>query len=122
MERYARTKSTEVINRARKAFFDDSEIVPAYQYSAIIDGRTTNICAGLHGKIFDKDKAPTPPLHFNCRSTLIPVTRFEKFKVDKTRNTSGSVKLKGGAEVAISGPSNIDAFIDEKIGEGFSRN
>ena len=27
----------------------------------------------LDGQIFDYNKGPTPPQHFNCRSTTVPV-------------------------------------------------
>lgn len=104
LERYARTKLTEVMNRARKEAFEETGVVTAYQFSAIMDDRVSEICGGLHGCIFDKDDAPTPPLHFNCRSVLIPITKYESYKV--TNSTEGM---------------NIDKFIDEYIGEGFSR-
>lgn len=104
LERYARTKHTEVMNKARRTFFDESEVVAAYQYSAILDDVTTEICRSLDGKIFLKDDAPTPPLHFNCRSLLVPITKYEKFKPTET--------IKG---------MSPDEFIDENIGKGFSK-
>jgi len=108
-ERYARTKFTEAMNRGRLAFFETSPDIAAYQYSAIMDGSTTVICSGLHGKIFKRGTEPVPPMHFNCRSTLIPITRFEQFEVDKT------VKEEGKRA------QNIDSFIDENKGKGFAR-
>ena len=104
LERYARTKHTEVMNKARRTFFDESEVVAAYQYSAILDDVTTEICRSLDGKIFTKDNAPNPPLHFNCRSLLVPITKYEKFKPTET--------IKG---------MSPDEFIDENIGKGFSK-
>lgn len=102
LERFARTKFTEVMNRGRLEFFESAEIVDGYQYSAILDDRTTSICQGLHGKKFKKGTQPIPPLHFNCRSTLIPITKFEKFNPDK----------KVGARP-------IESFIKENKGKGF---
>jgi SPP1 gp7 family putative phage head morphogenesis protein len=68
IERYARTKTTELLNRARKDYFDKSGVVSGYQYSAIIDDRVSEICSSLHGKIFSNKagEVPTPPLHFNA--------------------------------------------------------
>lgn len=103
VERFARTKFTEVMNRARVDFFEDSDIVAAYQYSAILDDVTTPICSGLHGKIFQKGTQPIPPMHFNCRSTLIPITRYEKFNI--SQDVEGEP---------------IDKFIEENVGTGFS--
>jgi SPP1 gp7 family putative phage head morphogenesis protein len=104
LERYARTKITEVMNRGRVAFFQESGVVDSYQYSAILDDRTSYICEGLHGKIFKAGSEPIPPLHFNCRSLLIPITRFEEKKVDTE---------------AYGQP--IEEFIEQNKGDGFSK-
>lgn len=98
-ERYARTKFTEVMNKARINYFNETGIVAGYEYSAILDGRTSEICQGLHGKKFKAGTEPVPPLHFNCRSLLIPITKFEEFKPDK----------------------NMDGFIEKNIGKGFAK-
>lgn len=80
LERYSRTKETEVMNRARMEFFDSTGVVEGYQYSAIMDAVTSDICAELHGQTFEKGQEVVPPTHFNCRSTLIPITKFEDAK------------------------------------------
>jgi SPP1 gp7 family putative phage head morphogenesis protein len=103
IERFARTKHTEVMNNARKDFFNDSGVVTGYQYSAVLDKQTSDICRDLHGKKFPKDTAPTPPMHFNCRSVLIPITKFEEFQPSKTV-----------------GNTPIDTFIEENKGKGFA--
>lgn len=105
IERYSRTKHTEVFNNARLNYFDESGVVAAYQFSAILDDRTSEICAGLDGKIFEAGNAPVPPMHFNCRSVLIPITKYEEFEVDTKSNTG----------------QNIDKFIDQNLGTGFSK-
>lgn len=102
VERYARTKLTEVMNRARVEEFDSSGAVQGYQFSAIMDDRTTPICRGLHGKKFKKGTEPIPPLHFNCRSVLIPITIFEKYKPDE--------KV---------GKTDIGTFLKDNVGKGF---
>lgn len=114
VERYARTKSTEVFNKARVAAFEASDIVQGYQYSAIIDGVTSDICRGLHGKKFKKGDQPIPPMHFNCRSVLVPISDFEdKIKPDKTvQVTDKSGKTKN---------ENIDKFIEVNKGKGFPK-
>lgn len=43
------------------------------RYTAILDSRTTSACRSLNNLIFDLDKAPRLPLHYNCRSTYIPL-------------------------------------------------
>lgn len=86
----ARTKTTEIYNQARKTYWDTdplaSQIIEAYQFSAIMDDRTSEVCSKLDGKIFEKGdytSVITPPLHFNCRSVLVPITKFEDYKADK---------------------------------------
>lgn len=85
-----RTKTTEIYNDARKSYWDNDEfakqVIEAYEFSAILDDRTTDVCRFLDGKIFDKSEflnKITPPLHFNCRSILVPVTRFEAYQDDE---------------------------------------
>lgn len=104
IERYSRTKHTETMNQGRLAFFEESGIVAAYQFSAILDDVTSPICSGLNGKIFKAGEEAVPPLHFNCRSLLIPITKYEEFKVDE--------KV---------GKVDINDFIEENKGTGFSK-
>jgi SPP1 gp7 family putative phage head morphogenesis protein len=104
IERFARTKHTEVMNKGRHEFFQESGVVAGYQYSAILDDRTSAICAGLHGKKFKAGTEPIPPLHFNCRSLLIPITKYEEFE------PSESV-----------GKRPIEQFIEEEKGAGFAK-
>lgn len=97
-----RTKSTELFNRGRKSFWDNDEfakqIIEAYQFSAILDDRTSDVCRFLDGKIYEKGEFISnvvPPLHFNCRSLLVPITKFEEYETDKAPSLE-SLKEKGG--------------------------
>lgn len=103
LERYSRTKHTEVMNNGRHDYFESTGVVTGYQYSAIMDERTSEICSGLHGKFFKSGTEPIPPMHFNCRSTLIPITKYEEFK--PTESIKGMIP---------------DKFIEENKGQGFS--
>ena len=104
LERYSRTKGTEVVNKARVAAFEEAKVVEHFQYSAVLDGRTTEICRDLDGKIFAKGTEPIPPMHFNCRSVLIPITIFEEVTAD--------TKVGG---------KPIDQYIEENKGKGFPK-
>jgi|SRR5690554_58813 len=43
------------------------------RFSATLDMRTTKRCAALDGAVFDAEgQHPKPPLHYNCRSQLVP--------------------------------------------------
>lgn len=105
LERYSRTKSTEVFNRGRMEYFNSTGVVAAYQYAAILDDVTSEICGNLHGLTFPAGEAPVPPLHFNCRSVLVPITRFEEWQEDQVTNEG----------------TNLDKFLDENVTEqGFA--
>lgn len=97
-----RTKTTEMYNRGRKSYWDNDDIakqiVEAYQFSAIMDERTSEVCAHLDGKVFEKgDFADriVPPLHFNCRSVLVPITKFEDYRAS-TAPSVDDLKEMGG--------------------------
>ena len=49
----------------------NSEFYEWWEYSAVLDNRTTQICRDLDGRRWkEKPKLYDPPLHFNCRSIL----------------------------------------------------
>ncbi len=73
----------QFVNTARNNFFfEHPDIIQGFQYSAIIDSRTTPICQSLDGKTFEftdsKALELRPPLHWNCRSILIAITMHDK--------------------------------------------
>lgn len=51
---------------------------PYREYSAIMDGRTSPICTPLDGTVLPADdefwRSHLPPLHFQCRSTVVALT------------------------------------------------
>jgi SPP1 gp7 family putative phage head morphogenesis protein len=90
LETVVRTKITDVYNRGARTYYESDPIarnaVVAYQFSAVMDDRTTECCQDLDQKIYeigDYIDDVTPPLHFNCRSTLIPVTKYEDYEESK---------------------------------------
>lgn len=97
-----RTKTTEMFNEARKIYWETDpiakEIVEAYEFSAILDDRTSDVCEELDGKVFEKgdfiDRV-TPPLHFNCRSLLVPITRYQDYSLDNEPSIEKLQKLGG---------------------------
>lgn len=56
-------------------YLGNEEAFPELQFVAVMDSRTSAICRSLNGKTFgiDSKNIPTPPLHPNCRSRLVPV-------------------------------------------------
>jgi SPP1 gp7 family putative phage head morphogenesis protein len=73
-----RTSVNQVQNQASQAVYAaNSKVAPKYEYVATLDSRTTPICQRLDGEQFEYNKGPTPPQHFNCRSTTVPVVDFD---------------------------------------------
>ena len=73
-----RTSVNQVTNQASQAVYAaNKKISPKYEYVATLDSRTSAICQRLDGQTFDYNNGPTPPQHFNCRSTTVPVVDFD---------------------------------------------
>jgi len=73
-----RTSVNQVQNQASQAVYAaNSKVAPKYEYVATLDSRTSPICKRLDGQEFAYNKGPTPPQHFNCRSTTVPVVDFD---------------------------------------------
>ena len=54
----------------------NSKILQGYQYTAVLDSRTTQICASRDGHIYPvTDKIHLPPAHWWCRSKTIPIVK-----------------------------------------------
>ena len=71
-----RTAINHVGQHAREAVFKENKaVVDKVQWLAVLDSRTSLICASLDSQIFDIDKGPRPPAHPNCRSVMIPVVK-----------------------------------------------
>jgi SPP1 gp7 family putative phage head morphogenesis protein len=73
-----RTSINQVANTASQQVYEaNPDITSKYRYVATLDTRTSAICRALDGKQFPYGKGPTPPQHFNCRSTTVPVIDYE---------------------------------------------
>ncbi|AGH16129.1 hypothetical protein CPWG_00018 [Cyanophage MED4-117] len=72
-----RTSVNQVQNQASQSVYAaNSKVAPRYEYVATLDSKTSNICKRLDGRKFQYNKGPTPPQHFNCRSTTVPVVDY----------------------------------------------
>jgi SPP1 gp7 family putative phage head morphogenesis protein len=81
--RLIRTESAYVANQSTAIAYEDCGI-ERYEFVSILDGRTSQKCGDLDGKIFDMDEMEVgvnyPPTHPHCRSNTAPVIEG----VDKT--------------------------------------
>jgi len=84
-EALVRTTVNQVANAAaRAAYSADPDISDSYEFVATLDDRTTPECQDADGKTFkyDDPKALIPPLHWNCRSTIVPVINYKKLGLE----------------------------------------
>lgn len=56
----------------------NADILKGRQWVSTLDSRTTEICRGLDGQVFPLNSGPSPPAHWQCRSTIVPVTKSWK--------------------------------------------
>jgi len=78
-----RTSINQVANAASQQVYEaNQDITKKYRYVATLDTRTSAICRALDGKVFEYGKGPTPPQHFNCRSTTVPVIDYKELGFD----------------------------------------
>lgn len=88
------TETTYYYNRARRTLYDQSPDVTHYLFVAIRDQATTKWCKSRQGIVYKKGDPllddETPPIHWNCRSEILPLTmqnpRHLKLIQDKSRD------------------------------------
>lgn len=71
------TETTHYYNEVRRKVYDQSDDVTHYLYMAIRDHATTKWCKTRDGMVLEKGTelldVNTPPVHWNCRSEIIPL-------------------------------------------------
>lgn len=81
LENIARTETATAYSVGRLAGFRASQVVKAVQFAAILDDRTTDMCEKRDGRIMllsdPKLNENTPPLHYQCRSNLVPLDKYD---------------------------------------------
>lgn len=73
----ARTAMTAVYAQADQEVYAANEnLLKGWQYVAVLDSRTTELCAHRDGNIYPpNDTEHLPPAHWHCRSTTVPVVK-----------------------------------------------
>ncbi|MFU6376414.1 minor capsid protein [Metapseudomonas otitidis] len=87
-----RTSVQHVATQARmETFKANADVVQAVEWVSTLDSRTTPQCRSLDKRRFRLDEGPRPPIHINCRSTVVAVTRFSAlFSEGATRASKGA--------------------------------
>jgi SPP1 gp7 family putative phage head morphogenesis protein len=108
--RLVRTESNYFNNQAElQSYIDDG--ITQYEFSAVLDGRTSKICRNHDGNIYDitdvKVGLNYPPMHPNCRSTTLVVLSSDKLKTGTKARTGRLIKGKTGEQVMEQFVNNI---------------
>jgi len=102
------TSLGQAYNQGRMSLFnqlsDPDGVEPGgiigYQFSAVMDDATTDICQSYDGQFFrvDDPSLPEPGLHYGCRSVLLPVFTGEEpwgggewTDLDKSKSLSSGI-------------------------------
>ena len=124
-EALVRTSQAAVVEEAKQASYEEmSDLLKGYRYSATFDSRTTQYCKAADGTIFNKSYkvvsgagwAVTPPNHWNCRSTLIPITKSWSELEDQYKGTDFFKKKLDKI------PSKTRTSMDGKVPKGTTYN
>ncbi|MHB9649271.1 minor capsid protein [Weissella paramesenteroides] len=77
-ERLVRTESTYVANSTTAKRYEEMG-VEEYEFTAVMDSRTSTICREMNGETFKlkyfQPGTNAPAMHPNCRSTIVPSTK-----------------------------------------------
>jgi len=99
-ERIARTEATRVFNKAAEDRYKKVGI-KKYRIVEASDERTCRTCMLYHNKIFrfDDPSAPRPPLHPNCRGTIVPVVVEDANVKKSVRDESREIAFEKATEI-----------------------
>lgn len=119
---YVRTMVNQAANTAKLDTYKKADI-ELEEYVAVLDRRTTLVCASNDGKVFPINEGVRPPLHYQCRSMRVPlVNGAESANVGEYQNwlkrqpKSVQVEVLGEerAKLFRSGELKIDQFVDDR--------
>ena len=83
-----RTSINQVANKtSQQVYRANQDVTKRYRYVATLDNRTSAICRALDGREFEYGKGPTPPQHFNCRSTTVPIIDYSGLGISRPPQT-----------------------------------
>lgn len=91
VEKNTRTALQSFASEARKIIYEKNEkIIDGYKWIATLDTRTCLVCGNMESKTYKTmaDIKNQPPIHFNCRCTIVPIINgFDELKEGETRSS-----------------------------------
>lgn len=107
-------------------FRKNADILRGVMWLATLDNRTTLLCRAHDGKLYDLDGKPIghtlpflsgPPAHWNCRSTLVPVTKsFEELGVTTGISKEYLDQIGEGTRASMNGQVPASISFDDWFG------
>jgi len=97
------TSVQTVANNARLATFQaNSDVISGLRWLSTLDSHTCELCAPRDGMTWKMDHSKlkaelpfvNPPLHYNCRCVLVPITRFSNRPGSQRASEDGPVDSK----------------------------
>ncbi len=124
--RDSRTALQYFANEAKTEVYRENEdIFSGYKWLATLDSRVCPECAKLDGEIREKlDDFTTPPLHYNCRCTIVPIVEGmditnEPISMDELNGTTNG---KEGSTQSTEPANNTESAEKPKETSGKSGN
>lgn len=95
------TETTRYYNEIRRKVYDESDDITHYLFVAVRDAATTKWCRSRQGLVYAKgspylDKE-TPPIHWNCRSEMLPLSPLNPNHLAIIKN-SGRMRINNRCE------------------------
>lgn len=127
-EALVRTSTQQISADARmETFRKNKDILKGVAWISTLDMRTTQMCAARDGKMWDLDGNPIPPnnlpslgfppCHWNCRSTLVPVTKsFEELGAAPGTDKEYLDQIGAGTRASMDGQVPASQTFDEWFG------
>jgi len=115
-----RTATAHASSVARDEFLQENAgLMEGEKFVAVLDAGTTLQCANLDQTVGEVGELPRPPLHWGCRSTIVPYVNIDKLLpgIQLKRAAQGGTVARGTTyEQWLRGQSK--AIQDEALGKG----
>lgn len=104
---FVRTAANHIGSKAREELYvKNSDVIAHVLWVSTLDARTTEVCASMDGKTFKVGEGVRPPLHYNCRSIVIPIVKsWKELGIDLEQAPKGTraAKQYSSLEKALNG-------------------
>ena len=123
-EAMVRTAIAHTANAAREHTYRANDAIKRVQWVSVLDSRTTLICMGRDGKIYEVGKGPRPPAHIGCRSTVVPLTpgisaalkaraTYQDWLINQPANVQDDILGTRRGKLFRDGGYTVDRFTDK---------